>query len=226
MDDYSRKGRWEQRTDLLLACASLVFLCAYAVHVLATGLSDAVHLGLLSATYVCWALFVVDYAVRWRFSGQGLRFVRQHWLDTLVVLLPLLRPLRLVRTYELVEHRHGHARMPLHARVMTYASLSVTLLGFAGALSVYHVEHAAPGASIRTFGDSVWWTCATLTTVGYGDVVPVTTMGRIIAVGMMIVGLGLFGVVTGSFSSLLVQQFARGDDQGGEPAKREGPPGS
>ena len=49
-----------------------------------------------------WALFAWDYAVRWRLSGQGLRFVRTHKLDSVVVLLPLLRPLRVVKVYEAV----------------------------------------------------------------------------------------------------------------------------
>ena len=74
-------------------------------------------------------------------------------------------------------------------------------------------EHAAPGATIRTFGDAVWWTCATFATVGYGDVAPVTALGRLIAVGMMAIGLALLGAVTGTFASWLLQVFAREDDE-------------
>ncbi|CAM5488151.1 hypothetical protein SGLAM104S_03687 [Streptomyces glaucescens] len=75
--------------------------------------------------------------------------MRRHWLDTLVVVLPLLRPVRLVKTYEAVQRRHGHPRLPLHLRVIVYAGLSVSLLGFAGALSVYHQEYTAPNATTR-----------------------------------------------------------------------------
>jgi voltage-gated potassium channel len=52
-----------------------------------------------------------------------------------------------------------------------------------------------------------------LATVGYGDVAPVTPLGRVIAVGMMACGLALLGAVTGSFSSWLIQVFAREDDE-------------
>ncbi|WP_437075018.1 potassium channel family protein [Streptomyces sp. enrichment culture] len=191
-----------------LAAASLAFLAAYAVLVLTPhqDVASAVLLGV-------WLLFAVDYGVRWRLSGQGPRFARTHWLDTLVVLLPLLRPLRVVKLYEAVLRRHGRPRLPLHGRVITYAGVSVALLGFAGALAVYQQERGAPGAGMRTFGDAVWWTCATLTTVGYGDIAPVTPLGRLIAVGMMACGLALLGAVTGSFSSWLIQVFSREDDQ-------------
>ncbi|MFD3590655.1 potassium channel family protein [Streptomyces sp. NPDC058683] len=219
MDDDSRLTRWQQWADLPLGIASLVFLGSYAVHVLAPGLPGSVHDLFLSLTYAAWALFGVDYAVRWRISGQGPRFVRRQWLDTLVLLLPLLRPVRIVRTYEAMQRRRGRPWLALYARVTVYAALSIALLGFAGALAVYQAERAAPNASIRTFGDAVWWTCETLATVGYGDVVPVTPRGRTIAVGLMACGLALLGTVTGSFSSMLLQRFALGEEDERPPEK-------
>ncbi|MBW8796953.1 MAG: two pore domain potassium channel family protein [Streptomyces sp.] len=213
MHDDSRLNRWDRRTDLPLGVASLVFLGSYAVHVLEPGLPAAAHALFLSLMYTAWAMFAVDYAVRWRLSGEGRGFVRRHWLDTLVLVLPLLRPLRVVRTYESIQRRRGEPRLPLHARVALYSTLSISLLGFSGALAVYQVERSAPNASIRTFGDSLWWTCSTLSTVGYGDYVPVTTLGRFIAAGLMACGLALLGTVTGSFSSWMLQRFSRSEDE-------------
>ncbi|WJV49995.1 potassium channel family protein [Streptomyces flavofungini] len=206
------ESRWERRAEAPLAVASLVFLSAYAVWVLAHGLSPAWRAACLALALTSWAVFAVDYAVRWRLSGQRLAFVRGHLLDTVVLFLPLLRPLCIVRFHDAVQRHRDRPRLALYTRVMVYAGLSVLLLGFAGALAVYHQEHAAPDATIRTFGDSVWWTCATLATVGYGDVAPVTPLGRLVAVGLMGCGLALLGTVTGSFSSWLLQVFAREDD--------------
>ncbi|MER5788412.1 potassium channel family protein [Streptomyces sp. NPDC001980] len=213
MDDDSRLTRWDRRTDLVLGIASLVFLGSYAVHVLLPRLPDAAHALFLSLMYTAWAMFAVDYAVRWRLSGEGPGFARRHWLDTLVLVLPLLRPVRVVRTYESVQRRRGEPRLPLHARVALYSTLSISLLGFSGALAVYQAERSAPNANIRTFGDSLWWTCSTLSTVGYGDYVPVTTLGRFIAAGLMACGLALLGTVTGSFSSWMLQRFALNEDE-------------
>ncbi|MFF1924203.1 potassium channel family protein [Streptomyces sp. NPDC058221] len=206
--------RWEQRTEVPLFAASLLFLLGYAARVLAPHDAEPwrdISLALVGAT---WLLFVVDYAVRIRLSRLGHRFVRAHWLDTLVLVLPLLRPLRMVKVYTAVQKRRAEPRLSLYARVMTYAGLTSVLLGFSASLAVYRVEREAPGASIRTFGDAVWWACATLTTVGYGDAAPVTPAGRVVAAGLMVCGLALLGAVTGSFSSWLIQVFRREDEKG------------
>ncbi|AXE25604.1 two pore domain potassium channel family protein [Streptomyces globosus] len=210
-----RLERWEAGAELPLLAASLVFLAGYALHVLVPEGNRFVRETGLVAVGVTWLMFLVDYAVRYRLSRQRpIRFVRTHWLDTVVLVLPLLRPLRVVKVYTAIRRRGSRARLGLHARVITYAGLSALLLGFAGALNVYQAERHAPDATIRTFGDSVWWVAATLTTVGYGDVVPVTVRGRTVAVGMMIGGLALLGAVTGSFSSWLLSVFAQeGDDE-------------
>ncbi|WP_345008001.1 potassium channel family protein [Streptomyces shaanxiensis] len=219
MDDDSRLARWQEHTEVPLVLASLIFLVSYAVRVLGHDHLPEPALDLcLALTFTAWTLFGVDYAVCWRLSGQRLGFVRRHPLDTVVLVLPLLRPLRIVKMYEAVQHRHGRPRLSLHARVIVYAGMASLLLGFTGALAVFQQERGAPGANMRTFGDAVWFTCSTLATVGYGDITPVTERGRVVAVGIMAVGLGLLGAVTGTFASWLLQVFSVEDD--------EGPPGS
>ncbi|WP_250401257.1 potassium channel family protein [Streptomyces cellostaticus] len=218
MDDDSPAARWEQRTEIPLFLGSLIFIAAYATRVLALGIPSFWRGLCLATMLTLWALFAADYLVRWRLGGQRfLRFVSTHFLHTVVVVLPLLRPLRIVPLYDVIQRRQGEPRLSLYARVIAYASLSTLLLGFSGALAVYQEERGAPGATMKTFGDAVWWAASTLSTVGYGDVIPVTTAGRVIATGMMAGGLGLLGAVTGSFSSWLMQTFAREGD--------EGPPG-
>ncbi|MGW4870085.1 potassium channel family protein [Streptomyces chartreusis] len=213
MDDDSPYSRWEQRTEIPLFLASLVFLAAYAARVLAVGMPSFWRDVCLYTNIALWVMFAVDYTVRWRlFGGRFLHFARTHFLHTVVVVLPLLRPLRIVPLYDVIQRRQGQPRVSLHARVIAYASLATLLLGFAGSLAVYQAERGAPDATMKTFGDALWWAAATLTTVGYGDITPVTTRGRSIAIAMMAGGLGLLGAVTGSFSSWLLQIFSRESD--------------
>ncbi|MFD3441297.1 potassium channel family protein [Streptomyces sp. NPDC058685] len=222
MTDESPVERWQRRIEIPMLAASALFLASFTVRVLAENLPAGWYALCEAVTFASWALFIVDYAVRWRLSGEGLAFVRRHVMDAIVVVLPLLRPLRIVKIYEAVQRRHAHARLPLQARVIAYAGLSTLLLGFAGALSVYHDERNAPGATIKTFGDAIWWTSSTVTTVGYGDMTPVTPRGRVVAVGMMVGGVALLGAVTGSFSSWLLQTFAQDEEKKAEETK---PPG-
>ncbi|MFE0040553.1 ion channel [Streptomyces sp. NPDC059016] len=217
--------RWEQRAELPLFYASLVFLAAYSVRILAHGVDVVWREIALAMMLLMWLVFLTDFVVRLRLSGRRLhRFLRTHWLDALVLLLPLLRPLRLVKLYTTLQRRRDEPVLSLYARVIVYAGMGAVLLGWAGALAVYHAERTAPGATILTFGDAVWWVCETLTTVGYGDVTPVTAWGRIIAVGLMICGLALLGAVTGSFSSWLIQVFTREDER--RPPEDRRPPGA
>ncbi|WP_327292059.1 potassium channel family protein [Streptomyces sp. NBC_01198] len=210
-DDRGRLTRWENRSEIPLFLLSLIYLGGYAALVLAHGLPPAAHSALLATIAFAWAGFFVDYGVRLRLSGRhfGLRYIAHHLLDTVVLVLPLLRPLRAVQIYQVIQRRHEQPRLSLYGRVIAYAGMAALLIGFTGALAVYQQERHAPGATIRTFGDAVWWTCQTLTTVGYGDVTPVTTLGRVIAAFLMVMGLALLGAVTGSFSSWLYQMFAR-----------------
>nr|WSZ95084.1 potassium channel family protein [Streptomyces sp. NBC_00857] len=213
-NEPDRLRRWDRRMDLPLLLASPVFLACYAVRVLNQSPDPFWRDLALSLALLIWAVFALDFGVRLVLSGQGLRFLRLHWLDTVVLVLPLLRPLRIVNTYAAVQRRRDRPRLSLYGRVMAYAGLTSGLLSFAAALAVYQQERGAPGATIRTFGDSVWWACSAITTVGYGDVTPVTPLGRLFAVFLMACGVALLGAVTGSFSSWLVQVFDREDKEG------------
>ncbi|MEU4095470.1 potassium channel family protein [Streptomyces sp. NPDC026673] len=213
MDDERRLREWERRGSVPLSIASLLFLVAYAVRVLVPDLPPGWSDLLLLITIVTWGFFILDYLFRVAVAPHRWAYVRRHWLDLVVVVLPLLRPLRLLQIYGKVQDLRMRPRLSLEARVMSYAGLSALLLGFAASLQVYADERYAPGADIRTYGQSVWWLCSTITTTGYGDLVPVTVRGRVIAVGVMFLGVVLIGAVVGSFSSWLTKSFRRADEQ-------------
>jgi voltage-gated potassium channel len=122
------------------------------------------------------------------------------------VALPLFRPLRLLRLVTLLSVLHRTIGETLRGRVVTYVAGSAALLVFVGALAVLDVEQSAPDAKIVTFGDALWWGITTITTVGYGDMYPVTPIGRLVAAALMMSGIAVLGVVTASIASWLVQR--------------------
>ena len=81
--------------------------------------------------------------------------------------------------------------------------LIILVLEF-GSAYVVAAESRSPNANITTGGDALWWTFVTITTVGYGDQFPVTSIGRIVGVMVMITGVGLFGVLTGFLANTFV----------------------
>jgi voltage-gated potassium channel len=76
-------------------------------------------------------------------------------------------------------------------------------------VAVLDAERSEPSASIKNFGDAVWWAVTTITTVGYGDRYPVTGTGRVAGVGLMLGGIALLGVVTAALASWFVEHVTR-----------------
>jgi voltage-gated potassium channel len=177
-----------------------------------------------AADYLIWALFAVDYGVRFGLAPDRLRFVRTHLFDLAVVVLPFLRPLRALRALRgLGELRAlrllqasrlaafvgagiGHAREIIRRRGLHYVVAVVIAVMFAAAGLEVAFEAHAKGSNIHNYGDALWWAVVTVTSVGYGDKYPVTAPGRAVAVVLMITGIALFGVVTASIASYFVEQ--------------------
>lgn len=204
-----RYERWVALTSWPLLGAALIFLAAYSLPILHPALPETLRAVCRSLVWATWAAFAIDYLGRFVLVPRRWAFVRSHWFDLLFIVLPVLRPLALLRlvTVFLVLDRHAGSR--LRSRIGLYVAGGTALLVFAAAVAVLDVERGAPGASITGFGDAVWWACATITTVGYGDVYPVTLAGRAIAVGLMVGGVALLGVVTASFASWFVEIIQR-----------------
>lgn len=200
--------RWERLTSWPLIVSAVLFLVAYAVPIIDPGVPRRVKIVCNWVDWVTWALFAVDYVVRLGLAEDRRRYLLHHWLDLLIVALPLLRPLRLLRLLPLISVLNRRATSLLRGRVAMYVAVGSSLVAFVAALTVLSVERGRPGANIEDIGDALWWAAETMTTVGYGDVFPVTPWGRIVAVGLMICGIGLLGTVTATLASWLVEHVS------------------
>jgi voltage-gated potassium channel len=203
--DESRVERWERSAQLPLMAVSLLFVAAYAWPILDPGLDPALVSLCDLVVWLTWAVLVVELVVRFAAAESKWRFVRRHPLDIAAVVLPVLRPLRLLRLLTLLNVLNRYAGSSFRGRVGVYLLASVSLIVFMGSLAILDAERGGDGP-IKTFGDALWWALATITTVGYGDMYPVTTEGRFVAAGLMFCGIGVLGVVTGTFASWLVDR--------------------
>jgi voltage-gated potassium channel len=206
-----RIAAWDQRVDWWLTGLAAVFLAGYAWQVLDTSLTPAGRDALEVVLTITWVLFGVDYVVRIALARRRWRFVRTHLLDLVILALPMFRQLRALRLITVVSVLNRQLRDDARGRVVFYVVGSVVLIGFVASLAVLEAERYAPDASITTFGEAVWWTITTISTVGYGDRYPVTVEGRLVAVSLMVAGIALLGVVTASLASWFVENLRRSE---------------
>lgn len=205
-DPSGRLAAYEGRTRTPLDLLALATL--WIVVVPATDFSTAhdVRAAVLAVQGAVRLVYAIDITIRSVLARRHVHYLLTHPVAIAAVVLPPVRvifSLRLVRSV----FQRGHLSRFL---------LAATVLVLNGTAIVYLLERHAPGSSIRTVGESLWWSATTVTTVGYGDYVPVTTAGRVTACFIMGIGLLTLAVVTAQVASSFVGQEPR-QAQGGGP---------
>jgi voltage-gated potassium channel len=194
--DGSRLAAFEAATRRPMVVVSLAVIPLYVAQALAEGASPAVTRSLDLTRVAIQVAMAVDVGIRTWLAPRRWAFLAHHKLDVLAIAVPPIRALR-----ELVGLRSVLLRPGL-ARFLSFAGGA-----FVGcALVVYAVEHDRPDATIQTVGDAFWWAMVTTTTVGYGDEVPVTDQGRLMAVLLMVLGIALLSVLTALIAAYFVGQ--------------------
>lgn len=169
------------------------------------------------------AVFAVEYIVRLTCSPHPLRYAVSFWgivdfiavVPAIVFLIPdmttvrALRLLRLLRILKLFKanralDRIAEAVISVRAEFAIFLFIAITAL-YLAAVDIYHFEHVAQPEGFSSIPQSLWWAVATLTTVGYGDVYPVTTGGRIFTGAVLLIGIGVIAVPAGLITAALTE---------------------
>jgi len=177
-------------------------------------LSEDALRGFSIASTAVWILFVIEFFYLLYLAPSRRQMIREHKLDALMVLLPMLRPLRLLRIAS-AGTAIGRAavavrRIGSRPGVTPFFRL-ILLVIVAGAGFTLGFEHNQADSSITNFGEALWWSFVTCTTVGYGDFSPVTTGGRLIAGTLMVFGIAGLSLVTASVAALFVEEDEQPD---------------
>lgn len=178
---------------------------------------------------VCF-FFFLDFCIRFRAAPNKLRFMRWGWIDLLASIpAGLFMAGRLVRVVQVIRLLRALKSMQMIWRLMfrnraegVFASVgTMTLLLVAfGSMIMLLVESPNPESPIDSAEEALWWAIVTITTVGYGDYYPITTLGRIVAVLLMIGGVGLFGSFAAYISSLFIDDQSEEDERQHEASRR------
>jgi voltage-gated potassium channel len=207
--------RLSDRLEIPMLALSVVFVVVLVWPVLDDDLSQPARDVFYVLDILIWSTFVAEYVARLLVAPNRWGYVRHHLPELVVILFPPVRPfeglaaLRLLRLVSVLGMAGRMARSGLLYRTGAYVAWLAAAVLFAGAVAAYDAEHAHPRANIVTFGDAIWWAMTTMTTVGYGDLYPVTLEGRLVAVVLMLAGVAALGVVTASMAAFLVRSVSR-----------------
>lgn len=171
----------------------------------------------------CVVVFTLEYLARIFVSDRKLKFIFSFFgLIDLFAILPfylsfgldlrslrVLRMFRLFRLLKLVRYnramRHfAKAMLLAKEQIILFMGVTLVLIYFA-AIGIYYFENEAQPEHFSSIFDSLWWSIVTLTTVGYGDVYPITVGGRIFTFFILLIGLGIVAIPTGIISSSLTK---------------------
>jgi voltage-gated potassium channel len=192
--------RIERITEMPLLILSFVMI-PLLIGPLVWELTPQEEVTFLALDYFIWALFAVDLIIKVAVSTHRLNYLRRHWLEVLVVVVPFFRPLRILRIFIFGSRAWVGARRLVNIDFILVYGIGLVIIAATVAASVEGGE----GATIHSFADALWWAVVTITTVGYGDMVPVTLVGRAVAFILMLGGIAFFSGVTANLASFLVR---------------------
>jgi voltage-gated potassium channel len=198
---------WEKYTTLPFIFLSFIFLLGYSVLILddevfTRGLDKII----LIALTLIWLTFIIDYFVRLTLSTNKRIYFKRNVIDLISMAIPFIRPFLLLMYLSRLRFFRGRQGSSVRARLIAYAASFALMYIYVLSLAVYAAERDAVGATITNYGDSVWWAIETITTVGYGDMIPVTVMGRIYASLLMLGGVVIVGATTATVISYLSEK--------------------
>lgn len=209
-----------------VALAIYALICGSAVVIALETLPDLtprMNSFLVAAEIVILSLFLIEYVLRLTCSPEPLKYAFSFWgivdflavIPALVFLLPdfaTIRAIRLLRILRLLKlfkanralDRIAHALNAAKAEFAIFFFIACVAL-YLAAVGIYHFEHIAQPDGFSSIPESLWWAIATFTTVGYGDVYPITTGGRIFTGLVMLIGIGIIAVPAGLVTAALTE---------------------
>jgi voltage-gated potassium channel len=216
--------RWRRRTDTPLLIVAIGSLPLLLLELKRGDLPWADRMLLDAVNIVVLVAFAVDYVVELALARERRQFVRHEWASALVVvgqavaLVPslaafgVLRILRAIRPLAVIARlfaigfaasKEGRDILRRNAVGFAFGLAAFTCVTSAAAFTL--VEDVGDDGRVHSYFDALWWSVATVTTVGYGDVAPVTALGRLIGAATMVVGISTVAVVTAKVAEFLIR---------------------
>jgi voltage-gated potassium channel len=184
---------------------ALAFLFAFSYPAFVNPVPASTQTLLDIIQWISWIVFAIDLIYGLTNAKSKKQYLKKHPLEVAAVLLPFLRPLRLMRVISFGGLAIQKVAIGRQFAITIKVFLASIFVAYISAVQMTITERAVEGSNIKNFGDGIWWAITTVTTVGYGDRYPTTTEGRFLAVALMIMGISLMGVITASVAAWFVK---------------------
>jgi voltage-gated potassium channel len=160
--------------------------------------------------FICLIFLIDFFYFMWK-SENKLKYLRGHWIDFIasIPFMTFFRVFRIARVFRIIRLFRGTKALIHIVRILgtnklqniliSYIIILILVLGYCS-LAFYTLEKGV-NPNIKTYFDAVWWGFITITTVGYGDIFPTTTGGRIVSMVLALAGMGLFSIVTAELAA-------------------------
>ena len=191
--------------NYLLVFLGLLFLGAFTHSAIVENPTESVQKTMDLIQWLCWFAFAIDYLVKLILAKDKWHYIKNHCLDLLGVILPVLRPLRLLRLLSIGSMIINKVTLGKRINISFKVAIGALFLAYLAAVQITIIERPISGSNIKSFGDGLWWAVSTVTIAGYGDRYPVSTEGRFIAFFLMLLGISLIGIVTASAAAWFVE---------------------
>jgi voltage-gated potassium channel len=200
--------RIEQHTRIPMALLGVAWL-VLAIMALNSDVNGSASTFVVGSLFALWVILLVEYLVRLVVTPDRRGYFKRRWVEPATVIVPPLQSWRIVGMEKMcLLLREGELRVEAILRHHSLFRVLIAVAGtiFLGAWLVLLFEERAKGSNIHDYPDALWWAIVTVTTVGYGDRFPTTEGGRVVAVILMLVGIGLIGVLTATVASVFIKE--------------------
>lgn len=188
-----------------LTFLALAFLVAFSYPAFVDPVPASAKTLLNFVQWVSWIAFAMDLIYGFSNAKNKKLYLKKHPMEVAAVVLPFLRPLRLMRVISFGGLAIQKVAIGRQFAIAIKVFLASIFVAYISAVQITITERDVDGSNIKNFGDGFWWAITTVTTVGYGDRYPTTTEGRFLAVALMIMGISLMGVITASVAAWFVK---------------------
>jgi voltage-gated potassium channel len=220
----SKLVTWRKWTDIPLLIVAIGSLPLLLLEIISYRLTNGDKTFLLIVNITVFFAYAVDYVIEFLVTPEKGRYVRSEWSSLLIVvaqlfaILPAMsflgflrgaRALRVVSSLtriigiSMASRSQGREILKKRATSFAFGLAGFTLITSAVGFTL--AEDVGKDGRVHSFFDALWWSGATITTVGYGDIYPVTAAGRIIAIFTMLVGISTLAVVTARIAQFLIK---------------------